>query len=55
VVDTQNAEQWINDMFEGVQPESEVCPRRKIEIDNNISTIRREKIATCDDNYNMGF
>jgi len=55
VAETKSTTQIIDDMFEGIKPESELCPRRKIEIDNNISTIRREKMVHCDDDYNMGF
>jgi DNA-directed RNA polymerase II subunit RPB1 len=55
VAETKSITQIIDDMFEGIKPESELCPRRKIEIDNNISTIRREKMVHCDDDYNMGF
>jgi DNA-directed RNA polymerase II subunit RPB1 len=55
LADTKNTSELIDDMFGSVKPESELCPRRKIEIDNNISTIRREKTAHCDDDYNMGF
>ena len=55
VADTKDATQLIDEMFEGVKQDTDVCPRRKIEIENNIGTIRRDKVAGCDDNYNMGF
>lgn len=55
LAEVKNVDQLINDMFEGVNKDTDICPRNKIEIDNNISTIRREKTARCDDDYNMGF
>jgi DNA-directed RNA polymerase beta' subunit len=55
IAETKNTSDAIDDMFGSVKQDSELCPRRKIEIDNNISTIRREKTAHCDDDYNMGF
>jgi DNA-directed RNA polymerase II subunit RPB1 len=55
IAETKDASQMIEEMFEGIKPDTDVCPRRKIEIENNIGTIRRDKVAGCDDNYNMGF
>jgi DNA-directed RNA polymerase II subunit RPB1 len=55
VAEVKNAGQLIDDMFDGVNNNTDMCPRNKIEIDNNIATIRREKTARCDDDYNMGF
>lgn len=55
IAETKDANQYIDGMFEGVKEDSDVCPRRKIEIENNIGTIRRDKVAGCDDVYNMGF
>jgi DNA-directed RNA polymerase II subunit RPB1 len=55
IAEVKNTEQLIDDMFEGVNKDTDICPRNKIEIDNNISTIRREKTARCNDDYNMGF
>ena len=55
VAEVKNTGQLIDDMFDGVNNDTDMCPRNKIEIDNNIATIRREKTARCDDDYNMGF
>ena len=55
IADTKDANEYIDEMFDGVKQDSDVCPRRKIEIENNIGTIRRDKVAGCDDVYNMGF
>jgi DNA-directed RNA polymerase beta' subunit len=55
LAEVKHVDQLIDDMFEGVNKDTDICPRNKIEIDNNISTIRREKTARCDDDYNMGF
>jgi DNA-directed RNA polymerase II subunit RPB1 len=55
IADTKDANDYIEEMFDGVKQDSDVCPRRKIEIENNIGTIRRDKVAGCDDVYNMGF
>jgi hypothetical protein len=55
IAEVKNTGQLIDDMFDGVNNDTDMCPRNKIEIDNNISTIRREKTARCDDDYNMGF
>jgi DNA-directed RNA polymerase II subunit RPB1 len=55
VAETKDANDYIDEMFESVKQDTDVCPRRKIEIENNIGTIRRDKVAGCDDNYNMGF
>jgi hypothetical protein len=55
IADTKDSSDYINEMFDGVKQDSDVCPRRKIEIENNIGTIRRDKVAGCDDVYNMGF
>jgi DNA-directed RNA polymerase II subunit RPB1 len=35
--------------------ESEVCPRSKIEIRNNIGSMKHADPGLCDDNYNAGF
>ena len=55
IADTQNAAEHIDEMFSRITLESEVCPRNKIEMENNIDAIRRDTVAQCDDDYNMGF
>ena len=55
IADTRNAADHIDEMFSHMTLESEVCPRSKIEMENNIDTIRRDTVAQCYDDYNMGF
>ena len=55
MADTKDTNEYIDEMFDNVKQDSDVCPRNKIEIENNIGTIRRDKVAGCDDVYNMGF
>ena len=35
--------------------DSDVCPRSKIEIRNNIGSMKHADPGLCDDNYNAGF
>jgi hypothetical protein len=35
--------------------DSDICPRSKIEIRNNIGNMKRTDPGLCDDGYNAGF
>lgn len=45
----------MDELFNQVSKDSDVCPRAKIEIKNNISGMKRADPGLCDDNYNAGF
>jgi DNA-directed RNA polymerase II subunit RPB1 len=56
MADTSDQNAKIEEMFGKVNIESDLCPRNKIEIDNNIASIQRKSaVPDCSDDYNMGF
>ena len=45
----------MSELFGIPADDSDVCPRSKIEIKNNISGMKRTDPGLCDDDYNAGF
>jgi DNA-directed RNA polymerase II subunit RPB1 len=45
----------MEDLIGKVEMDSDVCPRAKLEIHNNIENIKRADPGICEDNYNAGF
>ena len=54
-VNAKNQTQEINDMFGGLEDNTDVCAKNNIEINNNLSTIKQKETDDCNDDYDIGF
>jgi DNA-directed RNA polymerase II subunit RPB1 len=45
----------IDRMFGGLEDSTDTCSKTKIEIMNNVSSIKDAAVGNCDDNYDFGF
>ena len=52
---SENMSDPLSELMGNLSIESEVCPRSKIEIHNNIGSMKREDPGLCNDGYNAGF
>jgi DNA-directed RNA polymerase II subunit RPB1 len=55
LVETESANQQIDKAFKQGKKESDQCPRSKIEVKNNITSLKRVDPGLCNDGYDAGF
>jgi DNA-directed RNA polymerase II subunit RPB1 len=55
-VDIKNSNQEIDRMFGGLDDQSDICSKSKLEIRNNFTAIKQVDLGGCeDDGYDVGF
>ena len=55
LVKTESTKEQIDQAFSQGKKESDQCPRSKIEVKNNISSLKRVDPGLCNDGYDAGF
>ena len=54
-VNKSNVDTEIEDLFGGIEDQTDVCSKDNITIRNNLEAIKREDTGICDDGYDAGF